>query len=60
MSNHDLLEAELLLVKNITHIAWIPSTKKKPDDSDKTLKGHFRVKVKANTGPGISTTDASI
>jgi hypothetical protein len=57
------LEAEMLLVRHMIHIAWIPSVTGKEGSnlSNPTLKGRFQVKMKGleNRG-GSTTTNASI
>jgi hypothetical protein len=59
------LEAEMMIVKNVHQIAWVPAAKgrKGPAASATTLRGHFRVKVKMDgqrKGSGSTTTNASI
>ena len=58
------LEAEMMIVKNVYKIAWVPNAKgrKRPSATAKYLRGHFRVKVKMDgvRKGGTTTTNASI
>ena len=59
------LEAEMMIVKNITEIAWVPGGKgrKGPPTGAAPLKGHYQVRVKTDgdrKDGGFTTTTASI
>ena len=44
------LEADLMQVNSITHLAWVPNMKQKKKGAitDATLKGHFLIKLIQN------------